>query len=170
MDRYTLRVYDGTSHYDFPCKRASDGQDNEVYHSVVKSYPIRAVYNKSSNVKCDILRRVSSRMMSGRIVEKIKWQKDWRLQLYYVVSNGEKVLYYTGADVGTIKESDGVNQVLIDDVEINLRFENMSFDVDKNDNCILHKKGGRLNRMYNKKSQLLFIDLDKKAELSVTHG
>lgn len=160
MDRYTLRIYDGVSHYDFPCYKA----DSSVYHSLLDSYPIKAVHSKKNG--CDILRSVSERKTTGSIIKKMRWNANWRMQMYYFLSDDEPTLCYTGANVGTITASDPVNELLLgDDIRIKLDFENMCFDVNQHDMYSIEEKGNRLSGLYNEDSELLLIDLDRKQQI-----
>lgn len=162
MDRFTIRLYDGMSHYDFPCYMADSG----VYHSLLDSYPIKAVYTGGDG--CEILRKISDKKMKGHILEKMCWSKRWRMQLYYYESDGETVLCCTGSSVETLKKSDSHDRLIIgDEIEIGLDFKNMSFTGVENASHTIHEKDSRISNLYNEESELLFIDLEERRRINL---
>ena len=160
MNRFTIRLYDGMSHYDFPCYMAN----SEVYHSILGSYPIKAVHTEGSG--CDILRGFSEKKMTGYVLEKMSWSEEWRMQFYYHMSGDETVLCCTGGRMRMFDQSDSIRSLTVgDEIEIGLNFDDLSFRNVNNASHTKYEKDSRISNLYSEESELLIVDLEERKRI-----
>jgi hypothetical protein len=161
--KYTLRLFDGDRHYDFPCYQESD--QPKVFHTIKDNYPIRAVREKDGTY--EYLRNVSRTRKECTILEKIEWSNPWQVQMFYYTNEKNKKLYITGStmDIITPPESSNLKNIKFNGSSsvIKADFNNMDFDI-RNHNGYqkLHAPNSPISCLYNESGNTLFLGFEKE--------
>lgn len=169
MNRYTLRIFDGERHYDFPCHKESDSP--EIFHSIRDNYPIKAVRENSG--RYEFLRNVSRIRKKCTVLDKIKWRDPWQVQMFYYENGDNTSLYITGSTMEVIDPLDKSNTRIIEftdsDTVVEANFEDMDFNIEKHSGYRdMNSPKSRISNMYNEIGHTLILGFNTNVSTNLS--